>query len=131
MQRNADPNIADRSTGMTPLMWTAAYGRVDLLELLLGTKRCNLECKTRDTGAVGETAIILAAEAGHWLCVEQLLHHGASPLVTNQDGVRLVDLVTNEELLERFELKPSDDLVSLIKASIVETVMTHMAFLFS
>ena len=86
---NADPNTADRSDGMTPVMHAALEGRVDMLNLLLGTKRCNLEYQTLDTG---ETAVILAAEAKNWLCVRQLLLHGASPLATNEAGDDLLGL---------------------------------------
>jgi ankyrin repeat protein len=47
VQHNADPNTADRSDGMTPVMEAALEGRLEMLKLLLGTKRCNLEYKTR------------------------------------------------------------------------------------
>ena len=119
VQHDADTNTADRSNGMTALMWAAQHNRGDLLSLLLRTDDCELEKKTKDTG---DTAILLAAAAAptttppSWFCVEQLLLYGASPMAKNNEG---------EDLLA---LKPPAHLARTIEASIVDHNRGHLLY---
>ena len=69
---DTDINHADEN-GMTPLMWSSAYGQVPTAAMLL---RAGSLHSTK--GLEGETAIHLAAAGGHTEIIRLLLSAGAA-----------------------------------------------------
>ncbi|GFU58164.1 ankyrin repeat family A protein 2 [Trichonephila clavipes] len=98
-----DPNQTDKH-GFTPLMWAASYGQRATIKKLI-----ELGAHINTVGNNGETALILAASAGHAFVVKQLLKHYA--IVDHRDELNscrgvISDsdlLITSEaEILDRF-----------------------------
>lgn len=59
--------------GLTPLMWSAAYGQLAAVQLFL-----KYGAKIDARGPEGETALLLASAAGHHDIVRLLLSEGAA-----------------------------------------------------
>ncbi|PRD25278.1 UNVERIFIED_CONTAM: Ankyrin repeat family A protein 2 [Trichonephila clavipes] len=76
-----DPNQTDKH-GFTPLMWAASYGQRATIKKLI-----ELGAHINTVGNNGETALILAASAGHAFVVKQLLKHYA--IVDHRDEVKM------------------------------------------
>lgn len=72
LNQGGDPNLTNRN-GWSLLMSAAFKGNSRILSLLL-----EQNVKLESTNCAGETALTLAAGAGHVKCVKLLLAHGAS-----------------------------------------------------
>ena len=70
----ADPNLAHRSSGDTPLIVAARIGFTLGAEWLLSKK-----ARVDDTNRMGETPLILAVQGRHTPLVKVLLARGANP----------------------------------------------------
>src|SRR5687767_6884917 len=70
----ADPNLAHRSSGDTPLIVAARIGFTQGAEWLLSKK-----ARVDETNRMGETPLILAVQGRHVPLVKLLLARGANP----------------------------------------------------
>jgi len=130
-------NQAD-SNGMTPLMWSSAYGQVPTAAMLL---RAGSFHSTK--GLEGETAIHLAAAGGHTEIIKILIVSGASvneiddysntPLMYaafNNHAHALNELLNNNADLTLFNLNDDTALSIAIKRSCKETQSVIEGYLF-
>ncbi len=84
-----DPNMKDGTYGMTPLMWAAARGHLELAKLLLMHPKIDVNA----TDNFGETALHYAARNGHLALVIYLLQHtGIFANQKNNKGKTPLDL---------------------------------------
>ena len=85
LAKGADPAIATRSTGSTPLIQVAgSHPGVGILRSLLGDFRSRSVIDAVD--AWGETALCKATVYNRPAAVKLLLQAGADPMVTNSQG---------------------------------------------
>lgn len=122
----SDPETRDAS-GLTPLMRAALSGRADIVDILLasgisantrnadGNTAVWLACvggssailralvqagaDLNNLNLTGATTLMYTASAGKAAMVSELLALGADPHVTNQDGMKAVDMAATRECL--------------------------------
>jgi ankyrin repeat protein len=94
-------NCVESGSGMTPLMYAAASGRIGAAKLLLAGG-ADLVARTRGCG----TPLAHAARSGGAAMVRLLIQHGADPNVCNRDGysplmhaVAYADIATVDALI--------------------------------
>ena len=78
--------------GMTPVHMAAAFGRVEVLELLFARGG-----DTNPQDDSGETPLHLAAGYAHRDAVEYLLAHGADPTIQTIHGDTVLDMAARPE----------------------------------
>ncbi len=81
LRQGVDVNAAN-SHGQSALMWAAAFGRADVVRLLLGR---GVSVDTRDK-VHGRTALLYAAQNGQTAAIDMLLARGAQANVRDRDG---------------------------------------------
>ena len=117
----------DPDRGGTPLLWAAASGRAEAVELLVG--------RGADVNAVdreGGSALQAAAFLGHEKVVDVLIQNGAKVDATNQRGQTSLDLANVDEgttiyfaSLLQLEVEKND--LGRRKAAIAESLRQHGA----
>jgi ankyrin repeat protein len=96
--------LDDASTeGITPLIAASSEGHIDIVQLLVDTKRINVNAKDKD----GTTALMAACARGYYKVVEILVQAGAPLNEQNDDGHTALMFAYNgknqvETLWERF-----------------------------
>ncbi|MEU8780292.1 ankyrin repeat domain-containing protein [Streptomyces sp. NPDC048637] len=81
LAHGADPDLReDDGTSYTPLMWAATHGHHRTAQLLLEGQA------DPDAGHRDRTPLMAAAERGSVAVVRALLHHGATPQLTDAQG---------------------------------------------
>ncbi|KAG1672945.1 hypothetical protein FOA52_012390 [Chlamydomonas sp. UWO 241] len=78
--RPGSRNFGRMLVWFTPLMWTAAYGRVDAMRLLLEHPSANPAAMLVHTDGNGETVIMTAAGRGHVEALRLLLDNPSADL---------------------------------------------------
>lgn len=90
--KGADPCVLDPH-GDSALHVASYWGHEATVRLLLADGRCGLDhWHHLDDRFQGHTALLDAAENGHWSVAEMLLEAGASPLATDREGCNALQL---------------------------------------
>ncbi len=83
--------------GGTPLMWAAASGKTEAIELLI-RRGADVNAVTRDGG----TSLHAAAFLGHETAVDVLIQNGAKVNAMNEQGSTALDVATLDEGTTRY-----------------------------
>jgi ankyrin repeat protein len=105
----------------------ASGGSADVVKFLL---KGNADPNSR--GMFGRTPIWRAAFAGHLNCVQILLENGADPRINSQDGQRVLDSTTNEQivnLLTNWNIQLTERMLAQIDKHKLEFKREQMASL--
>lgn len=82
LKHGADPNLANKNTGLRPLDVAAVKSMLGVMKLLLANgANPNLQ------DASGMTALHYAVEAGDLMIVNLLMEHGANPYISDNHGL--------------------------------------------
>jgi|GEM_PF-1030611 len=84
LENGADPNLLDENIKLTPLMLAAAFGRKEIVKLLLGYNADINYKKNNGFTELGNTALMSAVSSGKTDVVKLLLENGADPDI--EDG---------------------------------------------
>lgn len=104
--KDADVNLSNPVTGVTPLMDAAFKGYEDIVQILLKTGRAEINKQNQN----GITALLLAVRGGHPATVLSLLKAGANANSVTAMGITPLSEAENS-------LKPDkDEIVKLLKA---------------
>jgi hypothetical protein len=117
----------DPERGGTPLLWAAATGQAELIDLLI-RRGANVNAVDRD----GATALHAAAFLGHEKAVEVLLQNGAIINASNHRGETpldgaLIDEGTTRYFASLLKLEVDGDALGRRKAAITDFLRQHGA----
>ena len=118
----ATVDALDPEHGGTPLMWAAATGRAEAMELLIGR---GADVNAADSE--GGTALHAAAFLGHEKAVELLIRSGANVNAANKRGetplyVASLDEGTTRYFASLLKLDVNEDGLARRKAAITESL---------
>ena len=114
LDNNQNPVVQD-GLRMTPLMWAAKKGAIEVLKVLLGTERGKATIELKDEE--GNTALILATmgsdtDKRHLAVAKTLLQNKARPNIMNNEGKTALSYATQADnrgmihLLHRYRASP-------------------------
>jgi peptidoglycan/LPS O-acetylase OafA/YrhL len=117
----------DLKHGGTPLMWAAATGRAEAMELLIG-RGANVNA----TDPEGGTALHAAAFLGYEKAVDVLIRSGAKVNAAKKRGETPLDVASLDEGTTRYfasmlQLEVNEDGLGRHKAAIKESLLQHGA----
>jgi hypothetical protein len=117
----------DPERGGTPLLWAAATGRAEAIELLIG-RGADVNAVDRDGG----TALHAAAFLGHEKAVDVLVRNGANLNAANKRGDTALDIAIIDEgttlyFASALQLEVNKDGLGRRKAEITEFLRQHGA----
>jgi peptidoglycan/LPS O-acetylase OafA/YrhL len=120
-------DAVDPEHGGTPLLWAAAAGQAEAIELLIG-RGADVNAADRKGG----TALLAAAFLGHEKAVDVLIRHGAKVNAANPSGSTPLDVATLDEGTTRYyasllQLELNEDDLGRRKAAITQSLRQHGA----
>ena len=103
LENNIQLLNATNDIGVTPLHWSAVWGSIDCLKLLL-EKGAHINSRQSN----GQTALHCAVLHSQIECISELLNKGCDVIIKDNEGKTAKEITTEKEILAIFAAKESE-----------------------